>query len=70
MNGSTLAIGLAAMVAVAASGVDISANDANPRLGVWQMHSDAPPPSKSIMIYEAYEDTGIRITVAPGPLVG
>ena len=64
MYGSNLVMGLAAIVAVAASGVDISAQNTNPRFGVWQMQSDAPPPSKNIMTYEAYEDTGMRITVA------
>ena len=64
MYRSNLVMGLAAIVAVAVSAVDISAQNTNPRFGVWQMQSDAPPPSKNIMTYEAYEDTGMRITVA------
>ena len=36
----------------------------NPRFGVWQMQSDAPPPQKNIMTYEPWGDGGMRITVA------
>ena len=64
MSRSNLVTGLAAIVAVAVSAIDVSAQDTNPRFGVWQMQSDAPPPSKNIMTYEPYEATGMRITVA------
>lgn len=36
----------------------------NPRFGVWQLESDAPPPAQNIMTYEPYGDGGMRITVA------
>ena len=64
MSRRKLVTGLAAIVAVAVSAIDVSAQDTNPRFGVWQMQSDAPPPSKNIMTYEPYEATGMRITVA------
>ncbi len=64
MSRRKLVTGLAAIVAVAVSAIDASAQDTNPRFGVWQMQSDAPPPSKNIMTYEPYEDSGMRITVA------
>ncbi len=69
MSKTNLVMGLAAVVGVAVSAgavsaVDISAQAPNPRFGVWQMQSDAPPPSKNIMTYEPYEDTGMRITVS------
>ena len=35
----------------------------NPRFGVWQMESDAPPPAINIMTYEPYGEHGMRITV-------
>lgn len=35
----------------------------NPRFGVWQLESDAPPPSSNIMTYEPYGDGGMKITV-------
>ncbi len=37
---------------------------ANPRFGVWQLESDAPPPALNIMTYEPYGDGGMKITVA------
>lgn len=37
--------------------------ETNPRFGVWQMESDAPPPAINIMTYEPYGDGGMRITV-------
>jgi len=37
---------------------------ANPRFGVWQLESDAPPPASNIMTYEPYGDGGMKITVA------
>ena len=36
----------------------------NPRFGVWQLQSDAPPPAKNIMTYEPWGDGGMKITVA------
>ncbi len=50
-------IAAVAMVTVA------SAENNNPRFGVWKLKSDAPPPAVNIMTYEPYEETGMRITV-------
>lgn len=36
----------------------------NPRFGVWQLESDAPPPANNVMTYEPYGDGGMKITVA------
>lgn len=64
MRRGELMLGLAAIAAVAATAVDVTAQSTNPRFGVWQMESDAPPPSKNIMTYEPFEDSGMSITVA------
>jgi hypothetical protein len=64
MHGSPLVTGWAVLAAIALVAVDAAAQNTNPRFGVWQMESDAPPPSKNIMTYEPYEETGMRITVA------
>lgn len=63
MHRRTLAPALAAVVALVA-GAQLSAQNTNPRFGVWRMDSDAPPPSKNIMTYEPYQQSGMRITVA------
>ena len=55
-------MGLALLGALATSALQVAAQ--NPRYGVWQMQSDAPPPSKNIMTYEPHEGTGMAITVA------
>jgi len=34
------------------------------RFGVWQLQSDAPPPSRNVMTYEPWGDQGMSITVA------
>jgi len=39
------------------------AQDTNPRFGVWELRSDAPPPARNVMTYEAYGEGGMRITV-------
>ncbi len=36
----------------------------NPRFGVWQLESDAPPPASNIMTYEPWGEGGMKITVA------
>lgn len=51
------ALPILALVAPAA------AQDPSARFGVWQLRSDAPPPSVNIMTYEPYGDGGMRITV-------
>jgi len=48
----------------AGAATQLTAQNTNPRFGVWRMDSDAPPPSKNIMTYEPYERNGMRITVA------
>ena len=63
MHVRNFAMGMAAVAALAVSAMDISAQS-NPRFGVWQMQSDAPPPSINIMTYEPYEQSGMRVTVA------
>lgn len=40
-----------------------SAENKNPRFGVWKLKSDAPPPALNIMTYEPYGETGMKITV-------
>ena len=35
----------------------------NPRIGTWKMKSDATPPPQNLMIYEAYGNGGMRVTV-------
>jgi hypothetical protein len=66
MHAKNTAVGFAALAVLALSAIpaDVSAQNTNPRFGVWQMESEAPPPSKNIMTYEAHEATGMRITVA------
>ena len=58
-----LKISLLAFAALVITAVSASAQS-NPRFGVWQMQSDAPPPSKNIMTYEPYGNGGMEITVA------
>ncbi len=60
MDRRHLITALAALALCAAPGV---AQNTNPRFGVWQMESDAPPPSKNVMTYAPFEDTGMSITV-------
>jgi len=55
---------LLAVLAAAATAGSVGAQEASPRFGVWQMESDAPPPSINIMTYEPYGDGGMKITVA------
>lgn len=53
---------LAALLGVSVS-VALIAGQANPRLGTWKMKSDATPPPQNLMIYEAYGNGGMRVTV-------
>ncbi len=64
MHARTLTLGCAALAAVATFALPASAQSTNPRFGVWQMQSDAPPPSKNIMTYAPWGDGGMSITVA------
>ena len=45
------------------AGGSLWAQNTNPRFGVWKLKSDAPPPAINIMTYEAYEESGMRITI-------
>ena len=36
----------------------------NPRFGVWELESDAEPPTRNVMTYEPWGDGGMMITVA------
>lgn len=35
----------------------------NPRFGVWQIESSAPPPSKNVMTYAPWGDNGMSIKI-------
>jgi hypothetical protein len=60
MHTGKVALSLIAL-ALAAPALDVSAQ--NPRFGVWQMESSAPPPSKNVMTYEPFEQNGMKVTV-------
>ena len=65
MRTRTLTVAIAAAAFALVGAAEISAQGAGEsRYGVWQMQSDAPPPSKNIMTYEPYGDGGMKITVA------
>lgn len=64
MRKNVLAASLAALVAAAATVSSVEAQSTNPRFGVWQLQSDAPPPAKNVMTYEPYGDGGMAVTVA------
>ena len=53
-----LSLGLLTLFATGAS-----AQDANPRFGVWRLQSDAPPPAQNIMTYAPHGDGGMQVTV-------
>lgn len=44
--------------------VPLAAQDPADRFGIWEMQSDAPPPSSNVMTYEPYGEGGMSITVA------
>ena len=59
-------VALAAALAVALVTVlpaGVSAQDGNPRFGVWKLRSEAPPPALNLMTYEPWGDGGMRVTV-------
>ena len=43
--------------------VAVSGQTPNPRFGKWKLKSDAPPPSSNVMTYEAFNGTGMKITI-------
>jgi len=54
---------LTALAALALAAVQVSAQAGASRYGVWQMQSDAPPPSKNVMTYAPWGNGGMSITV-------
>ena len=64
MRKRNLAVSLVVIATVLVAAANVSAQDTNPRFGVWKLKSDAPPPSSNIMTYESYGDGGMKITVA------
>lgn len=54
---------LAAVAALLLAATDLSAQAANPRLGVWKMKSDAPPPASNVMTYGPHGEGGMSVTV-------
>ncbi len=61
--GSLPVAAAAALVATLASTPSAAQNPAD-RFGIWEMQSDAPPPSSNVMTYEPYGEGGMSITVA------
>lgn len=59
----TLAAAITAVVIAAGTGTAVSARQSNPRFGVWKLKSNAPPPASNLMTYEAYNGTGMKITI-------
>jgi hypothetical protein len=65
MHKRNLVVSLAVLaVVIAGAAADASAQNTNPRFGVWKIESDAPPPQSNIMTYEPYGDGGMKVTVA------
>jgi len=63
MRMRNLVTSFAAATALLLGAGSLSAQGANPRLGVWRMQSDAPAPFSNVMTYEPYEQKGMRVTV-------
>ena len=63
MRRSNLGRALLLLAAAVVSAPGLAAQTDNPRFGVWQLQSDAPPPAINIMTYEPYGDGGMKITV-------
>lgn len=63
MRGSTVIVGATIALTALVTGSPVRGQAANPRYGVWKLKSDAPPPSSNVMTYEAYNGTGMKITV-------
>lgn len=60
----TIATAVIAVTFAALTGSPIVARQQpNPRFGVWKLKSTAPPPSSNLMTYEAYNGTGMKITI-------
>ena len=63
MRNRFLTMLMAALAVLALTSADASAQAPNPRIGVWKMQSDAPPPFSNIMTYEPYGNGGMSVTV-------
>jgi len=63
MRARNLALSFVAAVAVAIAAAGVSAQNTNPRFGVWKLKSDAPPPASNVMTYEPYGEDGMQVTV-------
>ena len=55
------AVGLAAVLTGVAAVA--SAQSVNPRIGMWKLKQNAPPPASNIMTYEAVAGGGMKVTV-------
>ncbi|TAK14961.1 MAG: hypothetical protein EPO35_08865 [Acidobacteria bacterium] len=55
----------ALVIAVVAASASLAAQTpaTNPRFGQWKLKSENPPPSSNIMTYEAYNGTGMKVTI-------
>lgn len=60
---STFAVAVTALAFAALAGSPVVARQSNPRFGVWKLKSNAPPPASNLMTYEAYNGTGMKITI-------
>jgi len=63
MRARALVAGLTLLGGLAMTAGSASAQASNPRFGRWKLKSDAPPPASNIMTYEAYQGSGMRITI-------
>lgn len=61
---ATIPAALATVLATITLAAGAAAQETNPRFGVWELRSDAPPPSLNVMTYEPWRVGGMRITVA------
>ena len=64
MRSKVLVASISTLALVLLTASSAAAQNSNPRFGVWQLQSEAPPPAKNIMTYEPYGDGGMAITVA------
>lgn len=63
MYGRRIGTGTALVAALLLCATSVQAQAGESRYGIWQMVSDAPPPSKNIMTYSEHEGTGMAIKV-------
>jgi hypothetical protein len=63
MQTHTLGARIGLFAAIALVVTNVSAQTANPRFGKWKLKSENPAPASNIMTYEAYNGTGMKITI-------